>query len=66
MRIKTLQKIIAGIAGLTSAIIGILSGATAFAAICYTNAILCAIYMEILTQSKAYKRIIWKNTKYLN
>jgi len=52
---ETLQKIIAGIAGLTSAIIGILSGATIFAAVCYTNAILCAIYMEILSQSKANK-----------
>ena len=44
-----IQKIIAGIAGLIFAYIGIVSGATTFAAICYTNAILLAIYMEVVS-----------------
>ena len=48
---KRLKQIIGGIAGLISAIIGILSGATIFAVICYSNAILCGIYMEIVSHS---------------
>ena len=44
-----IQKIIAGIGGLIFAYIGIVSGPTAFAAICYTNAILLAIYMEVVS-----------------
>lgn len=47
-----IQKIIAGIAGLIFTYIGIVSGATAFAAICYTNVILLLIYIELNSQNK--------------
>jgi len=46
---ESMKRIIYFLIGLIFAILGFLNGATAFGAICYTNAILIIILLEINT-----------------